>query len=62
MLTLDQARKLATDRSMRRAHTQFINRYYYVNPYTKETELRYVVEETTKSTKTVEMYLNGMKQ
>lgn len=59
MLTLHQAKILAASRSRERNRAQFVNRYYYHNPQTKEKELRYVVEESTSSTRTVFTYMGG---
>ena len=59
MLTLDQAKELAATRSRDRDRAQFINRYYYHSQRGKQPELRYVVEEDSKNTRTVHTYMHG---
>ena len=59
MLTLDQAKATAATLSEQKGRPYFINRFFYHNPTTKEKELRYVVEPTTKVTKTVFTYIDG---
>lgn len=62
MLTLEQAKVLAAKLSKEKQRTQYINRYFYHNPMTRERELRYTVDDTTRVTITVFTYIAGEQQ
>ena len=59
MLTFEQAEQQARELSQKSARPQHVNRYFYHNPMTRERELRFVVVDQYRPTKTVLTYHHG---